>query len=272
MRRPGFVLLSLIALAVLLAFLTIPVIAVFAKVGPGELVSALGREEARQALWLSVKTSAIAMVVIVLIGTPAAYLLATREFSGRAVILTMIELPLVIPPAVAGIALLASFGPHGIFGPALEDAHVELVFQTAGVVVALVFVASPFYVRQAVASFAAVPRSMLEVSDELGARPARTLVSVAMPYARPGLLAGFSLALGRALGEFGATLMFAGSFPGTTRTAPLAIFAEFSSDFTAALALSGVLIAIAGALLLSVKLFAGRGALGMPDPYPPRLG
>jgi molybdate transport system permease protein len=266
MRRPGFSILSFTALAVVLGFLTVPVVAVFAKVAPGDLVGALGHESARQALWLSVKTSAIAMALIVGFGTPAAYLLATRHFPGRAGILTLIELPLVIPPAVAGLALLAAFGPNGIFGSALESANIELVFQTAGVVVALVFVASPFYIRQAVAAFAAVPRSLLEASEQLGARPGRTLLSVAIPCAQPGLLVGFSLALGRALGEFGATLMFAGSFPGITQTAPLAIFAEFNTDFTGALALSAVLIAVAGALLLTVKLVAGREALGAPVP------
>jgi molybdate transport system permease protein len=265
-RRPGFAFVSFAALAVVLGFLTVPVVAVFANVGPGELVEALGQDSAREALWLSVKTSAIAMALIVLFGTPAAYLLATRRFRGRAAILTLIELPLVIPPAVAGLALLAAFGPNGIFGSTLEEANVELVFQTAGVVVALTFVASPFFIRQAVAAFAAVPRSLLEASEQLGARPGRTLLSVAIPAARPGLLAGFSLALGRALGEFGATLMFAGSFPGTTQTAPLAIFAEFNTDFTGALALAAVLIAVAGALLLTVKLIAGREALGMPAP------
>jgi molybdate transport system permease protein len=268
MARSGFALACFLALAVVLAFLTIPVIAIFSHVGPGRLVGALGHESARQALWLSLKTSAIAMVLIVVVGTPAAYLLARTEFRGRAAIITLIELPLVIPPAVAGIALLAAFGPNGLFGSALDDAGVALVFQTAGVVVALVFVASPFFIRQAIASFGAVPRSMLEVSDELGAKPARTLVSVAIPYARSGLLAGFSLALGRALGEFGATLMFAGSFPGTTQTAPLAIFAEFNTDFDGALALAAVLIAVAGALLLSVKLIAGRDALGFSSPSP----
>jgi molybdate transport system permease protein len=245
-----------------LAFLTVPLVAVFANVGPGRLVAALGHHSAREALWLSLKTSAIAIGVIVLVGTPAAYLLATRRFRARSLVLTVIELPLVIPPAVAGIALLAAFGPQGIFGHALAAADIELVFQTAGVVVALTFVASPFYIRQAVASFEAVPRSLLEASDELGAPPRRTFISVAVPGARAGLLTGFSLALGRALGEFGATLMFAGSFPGTTQTAPLAIFAEFSTDFTGALALAAVLIAIAGALLLSVKVVAGHGAVG----------
>jgi molybdate transport system permease protein len=265
-RRPAFTILSFAALVAVIGFLTIPVVAVFANVGPGKLVEALGHESARQALWLSVKTSAIAMALIVLFGTPAAYLLATRRFRGRAAILTLIELPLVVPPAVAGLALLAAFGPNGIFGSALDSAHIELVFQTAGVVVALVFVASPFFIRQAVASFATVPSSLLEASEQLGARPGRTFLSVAIPSARPGLLAGFSLALGRALGEFGATLMFAGSFPGITQTAPLAIFAEFNTDFTGALALSAVLIAVAGALLLSVKLVAGPEALGGANP------
>lgn len=262
MRRRAFAISSALALAVLLVFLVLPIVAIFTHTGPARLLDALGDRSAREALRLSFETSAIAMAVIVLIGTPAAYLLATRSFRGRAAILTLIELPLIVPPAVAGLALLAAFGPNGILGSLFSDAGIELVFQTAGVVVALIFVASPFYVRQAVAAFAAVPTSMIEASGQLGARPLRTMLSVAMPSARAGLLAGFSLALGRALGEFGATLMFAGSFPGTTQTAPLAIFAEFNRDFTGALALAAVLIALAGALLLSVKLLAGREALG----------
>ena len=262
MGRRGFAVVSFLALAAMLLFLVLPIVAIFTHTGPGELLDALGQESARQALRLSLETCAIAMLLIVVIGTPAAYLLATRSFHGRAAILTLIELPLIVPPAVAGLALLAAFGPHGILGSALSDAGIDLVFQTAGVVVALAFVASPFYVRAAVAAFEAVPHSMIEASEQLGARPLRTLVSVVVPSARAGLLAGFSLALGRALGEFGATLMFAGSFPGTTQTAPLAIFAEFNTDFTGALALSAVLIALAGALLLSVKLVAGREVLG----------
>jgi molybdate transport system permease protein len=265
LSRRAFAITSFLALAVLLAFLILPIVAIFTHTSPGSLIDALGEESARDALRLSFVTSAIAMALIVAIGTPAAYLLATKDFRGRAAVLTLIELPLIVPPAVAGLGLLAAFGPNGILGSLLSDAGIELVFQTAGVVVALTFVASPFYVRQAVAAFAAVPTSMLEVSRDLGAGPSRTLLSVAIPSARPGLLAGFSLALGRALGEFGATLMFAGSFPGTTQTAPLAIFAEFSTDFTGALALAAVLIALSGALLLSVKLVAGREALGVPQ-------
>jgi molybdate transport system permease protein len=262
LSRRTFGIASFLALAALLVFLVLPIVAVFTHTSPSRLIDALGDESAREALRLSFETSAIAMALIVLIGTPSAYLLATRPVRGRAAILTLIELPLIVPPAVAGLALLAAFGPNGILGSFLSDAGIELVFQTAGVVVALTFVASPFYVRQAVAAFSAVPSSLIEASEQLGARPLRTLVSVAIPSARPGLLAGFSLALGRALGEFGATLMFAGSFPGTTQTAPLAIFAEFNTDFTGALALAAILIAVAGALLLSVKLVAGAQGLG----------
>jgi molybdate transport system permease protein len=262
-RRSWFAALSFVALAISLAFLTIPVIAIFTNSAPGDLVSALGQQDAREALWLSLRTSLAALAIIVVVGTPAAYLLATRNFRGRSVVLTLIELPLVIPPAVAGIALLAAFGPEGILGGAISDAGIELVLQTAGVIVALTFVAAPFYMRQAVAAFSALDRSWLEAARTLGAGPGRAFLTVAIPSARAGLSAGMALAWGRALGEFGATLMFAGSFPGITQTAPLAIFARFSDPdgFTAALALSAVLIAVSGALLLTVKLVAGDRAL-----------
>ncbi len=254
------------ALALALAFLTIPIIAVFTNAGPGRLIESLGEPSARQALWLSLKTSVAALVIIIVVGTPAAYLLATRRFRGRALAITLIELPLVIPPAVAGIALLAAFGPNGILGGAISDAGIELVFETAGVIVALTFVAAPFYMRQAIAAFESLDPSWLEAARTLGASPGRTFLTVAIPSARPGLAAGTALAWGRALGEFGATLMFAGSFPGVTQTAPLAIFARFGTDFTSALALSAVLIALAGALLLSVKLFAGEPVMGERAP------
>jgi molybdate transport system permease protein len=261
MRRRGLFALALVAaLAVVLAFLVLPIVAIFADTGPGELIDSLGSEVARDALWLSLKTSLIAVLVIVAVGTPAAYLLATREFRGKALVTTAIELPLVLPPAVAGIGLLAAFGPQGIFGPALEGAGVELTLQTAGVVVALVFVAAPFYLRQAQSAFAAVDPNLLDAARTLGASEARAFARVAVPAAGGGIAAGLALAWGRALGEFGATLMFAGSFQGITQTAPLAIFASFSTDFPAALALSAVLVAVSAALLLVVKLL-GRSAL-----------
>jgi molybdate transport system permease protein len=246
------------ALGVVVLFLAVPVIAVFANTAPGELLDSLGDASARDALLLSLQTSTIALALIVLLGTPAAYLLATRRFRGRALVIAIVELPLVLPPAVAGIALLASLGPNGILGGLVEDAGVQLVLATAGVVVALAFVASPFYIRQAQEAFAAIDPRLLEASRTLGASEARTFLRVALALARPGLLTGAALALGRALGEFGATLMFAGSFRGVTQTVPLAIYERFGTDFTGALALSAVLVAVSAALLASIKVLGAR--------------
>lgn len=261
--RSGFGLLALAATALAVAFLVLPVVAIFADVSPGRLIDALGEESAREALWLSLRTTLIAMAIVVFVGAPAAYLLALRRFRGRALVLTAIELPLVMPPAVAGIALLAALGPNGILGGAVEGAGLELVFQTAGVVVALVFVSAPFFLRQAIAAFAALDPRLLEAARTLGAGPFRTFATVAVPSARPGLSAGLALAWGRALGEFGATLLFAGSLEGVTQTAPLAIFSEFSrpDGFTSALALSAVLIVVAAVILVGVKLLGADRAV-----------
>jgi molybdate transport system permease protein len=260
-RPRAFPALLTAALALALTFLTLPVVAVFANTDPAKLWSSLGDASARDALRLSLETSAIALAIIVAVGTPAAYFLATRRFRGHALVVTLVELPLVLPPAVAGIGLLAAFGPNGILGSLIEDAGVRLVLATAGVVVALVFVSAPYYLRQAQASFAAVDPSLTEASRTLGAGEARTFMRVVLPVARGGLLAGAALAWGRAVGEFGATLMFAGSFRGITQTAPLAIYERFATDFTGALALSAVLVAVSAALLVSVKV-AGRRVAG----------
>jgi molybdate transport system permease protein len=263
MRRSGpFAIGLVVCLALALAFLILPIVAIFANTAPSDLIDSLGSDIARDALWLSLKTSAVAIVVIVVVGTPAAYLLATRDFRGKALATTAIELPLVLPPAVAGIGLLAAFGPNGIFGSALENAGIELVLQTAGVVVALTFVSAPFYLRQAQSAFAAVDPNLLDAARTLGASEARAFARVAIPAAGGGMLAGLALAWGRALGEFGATLMFAGSFQDITQTAPLAIFANFATDFPAALALSGVLVVVSAVLLLSVKLLGRSSMLG----------
>jgi len=258
----AFPALLALALAVALTFLTVPIVAIFVDSSPAELIDSLGEPGALDALWLSLRATAMALALILIVGTPAAYLLATRSFRAKPVVVTLVELPLVLPPAVAGIALLAAVGPSGILGGAVAAAGIELSLQTAGVVVALTFVASPFYVRQAMAAFAAVDRTLLDASRTLGASEARGFVRVMVPAALPGLTAGTALALGRALGEFGATLMFAGSFQGITQTVPLAIYAKLGTDFETALALSAVLVAISAAILLSVKLVHGREALG----------
>ncbi len=258
-RRPRwFPALLAVTVVLAVAFLAVPILAVFADAGPARLLGSLGDPSAREALVLSLETSLVAVGLVALVGTPAAYALATRRFRGRSALLTLLELPLVLPPAVAGIALLAALGPHGLLGGVLRGAGIELVFETAGVVVALMFVSAPFHLRQAQAAFAGVDPRWLEASRTLGAGEAATFARVAIPAAAPGLLAGLALAWGRALGEFGATLLFAGSFRGVTQTAPLAIYERFDSDFTGALALSAVLVVASAALLLGVKRVEGR--------------
>jgi molybdate transport system permease protein len=254
-----FAVLLVAALAALLVVAALPVAAIFVESSPGDLLAALGDDGAQDALWLSLRTTSAAVAIVVALGTPAAYLLATRTFRGRAAVVTAIELPLVLPPAVAGVGLLAAVGPSGLLGGLTGDA---LALQTAGVVAALTFVAMPFYVRSAQAAFAAVDPVALDAARTLGATEARAFATVAVPGALPGLAAGGALALGRALGEFGATLIFAGSLQGVTQTVPLAIYRELATDFDAALALSAVLVAVSAAILLGVKLVTGPEALG----------
>ena len=247
--------LAVAALALALAFLALPVLAIFVDTGPEALLASLDDPSARDALWLSLRTTLTALAIIVVVGTPAAWLLATRRFRGHALVSTLVELPLVLPPAVAGIGLLAALGPEGLLGGALGD---SLVLTTAAVVVALTFVAAPYYMRQAEAAFAALDPAWLDASRTLGAGEGRTFARVAVPAAAPALATGLALAWGRALGEFGATLVFAGSFRGVTQTAPLAIYERVGTDFTGALALSAVLVGLSAAILVGVKLLAAR--------------
>lgn len=242
------------ALAVAVAFLLLPLVAIFARVPPADLLGAMGSEVVRDALVVTLRTTLVAQALILLIGTPAAYLLATRRFRGRALVLTLVELPLVLPPAVAGIGLLAAFGRLGLLGGSLQALGISVSFTQAAVVIAVAYVASPFYLRQAIAAFEGVDRSLLDAARTLGASPARVFRRVALPLAGRGLGAGAALAFARGIGEFGATIMFAGSLQGVTQTLSLAIYAQFDLDFQVALALGAVLVIVSGAVLLTVKL------------------
>ena len=252
------------ALALALCFLTLPLVAIFLEAGPAAIVRQLGSASARDAIVVSLRTNAIAQAAILAVGTPAAYLLATRRFRGRSLVLTLIELPLVLPPAVAGIGLLAAFGGMGLLGGGLDVLGLRLPFTQTAVVLAVIFVASPFYLRQAVAAFEAVDPDLLAAARTLGAGPARTFGRVALPLALGGLGAGATLAFARGLGEFGATIIFAGSFPGRTQTLPLAIYAEFDRDFPTALAIGALLVAVSAAILLTTRLVTRWSSFGSP--------
>ncbi len=267
MRRLFDVMLA-VAAGVAFAFLLLPLLAIFLRVSPATLIDQLGSEAAREALLVSLKTSVIAHVIILAVGTPVAYLLGTRRFPGRDVLVRLVEVPLVLPPAVAGIGLLAAFGSRGLLGSSLEAFGISLPFTQAAVVLAIVFVASPFYVRQGIAAFGAVDRSLLDASRTLGAGPAKTFVRVALPLAAGGLSAGSSLAFARGLGEFGATIIFAGSFAGETRTAPLAIYAELDRNFDTALALGGLLVLVSVTVLATVSLLPRWTHSASRSPFP----
>jgi molybdate transport system permease protein len=257
-----------VTLAAALLFLTLPVAALFLRVPPDELVAQLGSARARDALRVSLITSLVAHALIVGFGTPAAYLLATRRFRGRALVVSVLELPLVLPPAVAGIGLLAAFGRSGLLGEELGALGLSIPFTQLAVVLAVCFVASPFYVRAAIAAFEAVDPRLLEASRTLGADRGRTFRRVALPLAAGGLGAGSTLAFARGLGEFGATIMFAGSLPGRTQTAPLAIYDSLDEDFDVALALGALFVVLSVLILLAAKLIPSWTRSGSISSFP----
>jgi molybdate transport system permease protein len=253
MRRLFFAAL-VAATALALAFLALPVAAIFLRVSPGHLFAQLGNPVSRDALVVSVKTSAIAHALVLVVGTPAAYLLAMRRFPGRSLVVSLIELPLVLPPAVAGIALFAAFGRAGLLGGSFHALGISIPFTQAAVVMAVAFVEAPFYLRGAIAAFEAVDRTLLDAARTLGAGPGRVFGRIALPLALGGLAAGSALALARGLGEFGATIIFAGSLQGVTQTLPLAIYAQLDANFDTALAVGALFVLLGAALLLALKL------------------
>jgi molybdate transport system permease protein len=255
-RRIGFGLFVAVAV-VTLAFLALPIVGIFVHTSPGNLLHQLSNPVVRDAFVVSVKTSLIAQALILLLGTPTAYLLATRRFPGHSAAVTLVELPLVLPPAVAGIGLLAALGHNGLLGSSLSAFGVSLPFTQTAVTVAVAYVASPLYIRQAIASFEVTDPHLTAASRTLGAGPVRTFFRVVLPLARGGLIAGLALSFARGLGEFGATIMFAGNLQRVTQTLPLAIYQEFDvqpDGFTTALAMSGVLILISALLLLTLRI------------------
>jgi len=254
LRRAAFTIFSTVATVLALGFLLLPVLAIFLRVSPGDLVGKLDDGVVRDALVVTAVTNGIAFGITLLVGTPAAYLLATRRFRGRPLVITLCELPLVLPPAVAGIGLLAAFGRLGLLGETLDTLGVRIGFTQAAVVLAILFVAGPFYLRPAIAAFEAVDPTLLAAARTLGAGPGRTFARVALPLAGGGLSAAAALSLARGIGECGATIMFAGSLQGVTQTLSLAIYRQFDVDFTQALAMGALLVVLSAAVLLAIKV------------------
>jgi len=243
--------------------LGLPLLSLVLRISPTALLDRLGEPLILQALWLSLLTSLAATVTVVALGLPVAYLLTMADFRGKRLLETLIELPMVLPPTVAGVALLTAFGRMGLAGEALAMLGVSLPFTTLGVVVAQSFVAAPFFVSAARAGFAEVDRRYLDAAATLRAAPGTAFLRVLAPLAAPSLFAGAAMSWARALGEFGATITFAGNMPGVTQTMPLAVYLALQSDLEAAVALSVLLLAVSLTVLLGVRLAPARLA-GFP--------
>ncbi|MCK8517939.1 ABC transporter permease [Methanoculleus sp. 7T] len=257
-RRGFFTLLVAALLSLFLLFVTIPVVSLFLRISPEAFFRSLAEPVVLDALSLSLATATVSTVIVVLFGTPLALVNARRDYPGKVIVDTLTDLPIVLPPAVAGIALLMAFGRRGVVGQYLDVFGVNIAFTTVAVILAQVFVASPFYIRQARASFEAVDRLYEDAARTLGASPWIIALRITIPLAWGGLISGAILSFARALGEFGATIMFAGNFQGRTQTMPLAIYTTMQGDLSAAISLAIILVVISFAVIAAVKVVARR--------------
>ncbi len=237
----------------ILCLLVVPLAALVLRIRLPLIFASLESRQVIQAIQLSLTTSLISTGCALLFGTPLAYWLARHTFRGRSVIDTLIDLPMVLPPSVAGIALLIAFGRRGLVGVYLNELGISLAFTTAAVICAQVFVAAPFYIKAAMTGFAGVDRDLEQAAAIDGANAWHVFRAITLPLAWPVLFGGAVMSWARALGEFGATIIFAGNFPGRTQTMPLAIYIGFEVDLTVALTLAVILLVISFLVLFIVK-------------------
>ncbi|MCA1916893.1 ABC transporter permease [Methanospirillum hungatei] len=241
-------------------FYTLPLLSLFLRITPEEFINTIYEPNVQSAILLSLVTATTATAIIVILGTPLAFLNARVDYSGRKFVETLIDIPIVLPPSVAGLSLLVLLGRRGLLGSTLSEMGITIIFTTLAVIIAQVFVAGPLYIRQAKSAFAMVDPVFESASRTLGAGPIITFIKVTAPLARTGLISGIIISFARAIGEFGATIMVAGNLPGKTQTMPLAIYGFMQSNLTASIALSIVLIAISFVILVLIRILSGKSA------------
>jgi molybdate transport system permease protein len=248
------VVLALIVVAYFL-FVAVPIIAVVLQLQPNQLNVQLQDSAVIDAIQLSLYTSAVATVTVFVLAVPTAYFMATRKFPGKAIIDTIIDLPIVLPPAVAGVALLYTFAPNGLLGPVLNSLHLTIPGYTVAVVIAESFVASPFLLRSAKTGFENLDKDIINSAKILDSSRLRVFFKVSLPLSLRAITTGMMMSWARAMGEFGATLVFAGNLPGVTTTMPLAIYTLiYSTTPSRGITLSVILIAISFTVLILIKL------------------
>ena len=251
--------------ALLALFLGLPVVVLVARsVIDGSLVRALTAQVVLSALALSLTTTAVSLVLTVAFGLPLAYLLARRRFRGSWLVEAIVDLPLVLPPSVAGLALLLVLGRRGLLGGTLDAVGMEIPFTTLAVILAQTFVSAPFFVRSARAGIASVERDFEDAARIDGASEIDVFRHITVPLAAGALAAGIVMSWARALGEFGATIMFAGNIEGRTQTLPLVVYGEFQGgDLDASIAAAAILVLAAFGVLVAVRLFHWGRALDL---------
>ncbi|MCV9993314.1 ABC transporter permease [Paeniglutamicibacter sp. ZC-3] len=244
-------------------FVLLPLLAMLARVDWPQFIPLITSESSLSALGLSLRTSAASTMLCILLGVPLALVLARGSFPGQRVLRAFVLLPLVLPPVVGGIALLYTFGRQGLLGRSLEIAGIQIAFSTTAVILAQTFVALPFLVVSLEGALRTAGGKYEAVAATLGARPTTVLRRVSLPLVLPGLTSGAVLSFARSLGEFGATLTFAGSLQGVTRTLPLEIYLQRETDADAAVALSLVLVAVA-VIVVALSYGGHRTKKAMP--------
>jgi len=252
---------ALVAAGSLIAFLALPPLALVLRIAPASLLSRFTDPVVLEALRLSLVTSVGATLLVVVLGLPLAYGLASRRVRGQSWIEALVDLPMVLPPTVAGAGLLFAFGRAGLLGGALGGLGLSIPFTTLAVVLAQTFVAAPFFVSTVVAGLREVEPRYVELAATLRASPATTFLKVMLPLSLPSIVAGAVMAWARALGEFGATITFAGNLPGVTRTLPLAVYTALQSDLEAAVTLAVLLLVVSFVVLLGLR-WSPVGTLG----------
>ena len=244
--------------APLLLFLLLPLAALVTHTPIDQIVAHLSQEQVQEAIGLSFGTTLISAALIVILGTPVAYLLTARRGRWVRLIDTLIDLPTVLPPSVAGIALLLAFGRRGLLGPVLNVLDISIVFTSVAVVLAQTFVASPFYIKAATIALAGIDEDLRQAAALDGASNWRIFRHITVPLAWPGLVSGAVMSWARALGEFGATILFAGNLQGVTQTMPLAIYLGFEVNLDNAVTLSVILLLLSFTSLLLAKALLNR--------------
>ncbi len=252
---------AVISIGLMVLYLVLPIFSLFLRTTPQLFISSVQEQQVIEALVLSFFTAGTALLVIIIVGTPAAYFHSRLNYAGKRVVDILIDLPLVLPPAVAGLALLLFYGRMGLFGKYLNIIGITIPFTVTAVIMAQIFVASPFFIRNAKGLFEQLDPIYEQTGQTLGASPLRIFTTIAIPLTARGLVSGMVMTFARAIGEFGATIMVAGNLPGVTQTMPLAIYGALEGDFNVAITISILLVLISFGIMAVISLITRKRGL-----------